>query len=41
MAKDYKKLVQALTRKEETFAQWYTHICLLVRHPAALHGRGF
>ena len=28
MAKDNKKLVQAITSQEENFAQWYTDICV-------------
>ena len=28
MAKDSKKLVQAITSQEENFAQWYTDICV-------------
>ena len=28
MAKETKKLVQAITSQEENFAQWYTDICL-------------
>ena len=30
MAKDSKKLVQAITSQEENFAQWYTDICVKV-----------
>ena len=33
MAKDNKKLVQAITSQEENFAQWYT--CLLYTSDAA------
>ena len=28
MAKDNKKLVQAITSQEDNFAQWYTDICV-------------
>ena len=42
MAKDNKKLVQAITSQEENFAQWYTDICVkaeLVEYSSVKIGR--